>query len=402
MKRSTLLTVIIVIAAFFLLFDPFRFLRGSGSPASPPAPPQSTLAPLLSYADSHFRTPADYIASSFQSRDIVFLGELYKISRNVKLVADLIPILYAAGIRNLGIEYALSEDQARIDALLASPTYSEAEARNITFDWVVTWGFQEYVDLYKAAWKLDRSLPTGSKPFRIVGLSVRQNWEYVKSEQDLTNPDTVGKILSYGIPDAFMAGVIDREFLAKGEKALVYCGTQHTFTRYRDKEYEKNTVSMKLTETRRAGNIIFDRIGARVATIILHSPWPDQRAKSGLSYPVDGIIDALIRALPPEKKSAGFDTTGTPLGALAVQATPYATGYPSLTLADLCDGYVMQGPLSEYHAVTPIQDFVSEAQKEYAVKNFPGPKPSTITVKDVSKAIMDDAAALEKALRQFN
>ena len=56
-----------------------------------------------------------------RSHDIVFLGEFFKIRQNVQLVAALIPRLYAAGVRNLGIEYALSDDQEEIDALRDRP-----------------------------------------------------------------------------------------------------------------------------------------------------------------------------------------------------------------------------------------------------------------------------------------
>ncbi len=40
-----------------------------------------------------------------------------------------------------------------------------------------------------------------------------------------------------------MADVIDREFTRTGEKALVFCGMQHIFTRYRSRAYEKNAAA---------------------------------------------------------------------------------------------------------------------------------------------------------------
>ena len=68
--------------------------------------------------------------------------------------------------------------------------------------------------------------------------------------------DVLKKVLADGIPDEHMAGVIQREFLDRGEKALVYCSLQHAFTRYRSTEYAKTMREKGFAETRRAGTIL--------------------------------------------------------------------------------------------------------------------------------------------------
>jgi hypothetical protein len=341
------------------------------------------------------------VLSAFAAHDIVFLGEFFKIKQNVLLVQALIPRLYAAGVRNLGIEYALSDDQQDIDALVTAPAWDPAKARAITFDWLVTWGYQEYIDLYKAAWQLNHGLPAGARPFRVVGLNVRQHWEYLKGNKDLSDPQIVARIFAQGVPDAHMADVIDKEFLQRGGKALVYCGTQHIFTRYRSREYEKNAADMKLSETRRAGTIIAGKIGARAFCISLHAPWPDRKQKNGLAYPAEGVIDALIPALPPGRRNAGWDTAGTPLGALPVRTSSYAERGAVMTLADLFDGYIIQGPLAEYLTVSPIKDFVRPEDADRAARNFPGIKPSPPTVQQVNQSIVDDVQVVGKMLALF-
>jgi len=401
MKRNTLLIVVVAIAGIFLLFDPLKYIRGNRKAVQKPPLSAPAVASLLEFAGANFRTPEDYVISTFASRDVVFLGEFYKIRQNVQLVSALVPRLYAAGVRNLGIEFALSDDQKDIDALVTAPQWSEEKARAITFDWLVTWGYQEYIDIYKAAWQLNRSLAAGAKPFRVVGLNLRQNWEALKSEKDLADPETVAKVLAYGVPDANMAEVIDREFVRRGEKALVYCSIQHAFTRYRSAEYEKNAASMKLPETRRAGNIVYAAIGSRAFTISLHSPWPDKGEQSGFSFPVDGSIDALIDALPEGRKSAGWNTEGTPLGRLPVRPGTYAAEGQEMTLSELCNGYIVQGPIAEYQPVTPIVGFVRPEDAEKASRNFPGSKQGTMTADQVNKLIVDDAEAMRKLFVQF-
>jgi hypothetical protein len=401
MKRSTLLVVLVVVAGAFLVLNPLQYFNRQGAPRRP-EPDAARQAALLGFAESSWRSPEDYVRAAFATHDVVLLGEIFKVRQNVLLVRDLIPLLYAAGIRNLGIEYALSDDQAEIDSLLTAPAWDEKRARAVTFHWLVTWGYQEYIDLYRAAWQVNKARPAGARPFRIVGLNVRQNWENLKAQSDLANPAIVASIFAQGVPDRHIADVIDREFTRTGEKALIFCGTQHIFTRYHSQAYEKNAAQMKLGETRRAGNILYERIGARAFSISLHSPWPDPAQGTGLSYAADGAVDALIAALPPEKRNAGWDTAGTPLGALPIGRSPYAEGARTGTLADLFDGYIVQGPISAYTMVTPIRDFVAPADAEMAAREFPGMKPAAPpTVEQLNQAIADDVDSLAKALAQF-
>jgi len=401
MKKNTVLIILVVLAAALFLFNPLKLLQNRSATARRPTVEQALLSSLVRDADSRSLAPADYIVRCFDGHDVVFLGEFYKISQHVRLVSSLIPRLASAGVKNLGFEYALADSQKDIDALLGALSWDENRARGVLMDWIPTWGYQEYIDILKAAWELNRGLPKGAAPFRVVGLNVRQNWELLKTEKDARDPATVQRIFAYGIPDAYMAEVIQREFTSRGAKALVFCGAQHSFTRYRSREYEKQAADMRLAETRRTGNIVFDRIGGRAFTVMLHAPWPDKTARTGLAWAAGGVIDALIEKLPPERRNAGYDTAGTPLGGLPVTSPSYLAGYKSLALSDLCDGYVILGPLSDYRAVTPIADFVPADRAEQAVRNFPGVKPPSLTLKDVNQAIVDDAKAVDEALAPF-
>ena len=402
MKRNNLLIIVVAVAAVFLLFNPLQYLRGKSSTSvQRPSLEKTTATSLLSFAESGWQSPEDYVVSTFASHDIVLLGEFYKIKQNVDLVGRLIPRLYAAGVRSLGIEFALAEDQKDIDAMLTAPTWDEAKARAITFDWLVTWGYSEYIDLYKDAWQVNHDRPAGAAPFRILGLNVRQNWEYLKTQADLSNPEVVAKIVGNGIPDAFMAQVIDRELIQKGQKGLIYVGTQHAFARYHSVDYEKNAQTMKLAETRRTGNIVFDRIGAKAFSISLHSPWPDRSQQGGLAFAAEGAIDNLIDLLPPDKKSGGWNTSGTPLGALPVVTSAYANGQKGVTLANVFDGYIVEGPIGEYTTVTPIPDFVQPKDYDRAITEFPAVKANAPTGPQINQFIIDDVQQLAKTLQQF-
>jgi hypothetical protein len=217
----------------------------------------------------------------------------------------------------------------------------------------------------------------------------------------MNDPKVVAKIFAAGVPDAHMAAVIESEIIQKGERALIFCGRQHIFTRYRSKDYEKYVTDMHLGETRLAAAIVYDKIGARAFSICLHAPWPDKSTKTGLAYAAEGVIDALIAQLPPEKRIAGYDTSGTPLGRLPVKTGAYAGGATGLTVADLFDGYIIQGPIAEYSMVTPIKDFVRPQDADRAAKGFPGVKPTLPTVQQVNQSIIDELKTLQNVLAQF-
>ena len=405
MKRDTLLVAGVAVVALFLFFNPVQYFTRAGKGMHRPQLPQSSLSRLVQFAQASYQSPEDYVLGSFASHDIVFLGELYKIRQNVQLVSSLIPRLYAAGIRNLGVEYALSDDQREIDSLVNGVAWDEAKAEAIAFDWVVTWGFQEYVDIFHAAWQLNHELPRGSRPFRVLGLSVRQNWEYLRTDKDWANPTVVAKIFANGVPDQHMADVIEEQLVAKHEKGLIFCGMQHAFTSFQSAQYEKNAQILQLSETRRAGNIVYARIGSRAFSIALHAPWPDPSSQTGLTWAADGAIDSMIAALPPAEQSAGFDARGTPLGALPVTTSSFARDAPQgtvLTLGDLFDGYIIQGPIAAYKPVTPIADFVKPAMAAQALKEFPAAKPPSLTAEQANQAIADDANAIQKLLTRFH
>src|SRR5574341_506304 len=189
------------------------------------------LGKLIAYLTSHRQSPENYVVSKFRDHDIVFIGEYHRIKHDVELIHRLIPRLYKAGVYNLGIEFACYEDQDRADKLITASTYDEAVARLLIFHGLSDWGFKEYEDIYRAAWKLNKSLPRHAHKFRVVNLGYRPNWPARKEQ--MTSSDW-NKVWWHGDPDRHMADVVIKEFADKHQKALVYSGQHHAFTRESD------------------------------------------------------------------------------------------------------------------------------------------------------------------------
>jgi len=365
----------------------------SAAPQRVPLPKvdDSLARELRGYLSANYATPEEYIVGKFRDHDVVFVGEWHRIKHDVELIQTLIPLLYRNGVYTLCMEMARREDQALVDRLLTSKSYDEALAREITFRGFYAWGYQEYVDIYRAAWHLNRSLPAGARPFRVLALGDSPDWSVLKRPEDRDNPEIMTKVWRGGGEDAWAKVILD-EVVAKGEKTLVYSGIHHAFTEYQQPTVDEKAHRFIRFENQRMGNFVFRTIGKRAITIFLHSPWPPVQGYSGpFVYPVDGVIDAVLRTVDSARRRVGFDTHGTPFGSLPAATAVYGYGYDHLTLAQFCDGYVYQKAFSEYAGVTPIRDFINVGNLERAQQQSPNPDLRNATAEQLNRYIAADA-----------
>jgi len=341
---------------------------------------------LIEYLKEHHQIPEDYVLSTFKTHDIVFLGEWHRIKHDPLLVQHLIPRLPGAGVYSLGYEFARRVDQPLIDSLLNAPAYDEQLARHIAFKQFVHWGFQEYVDIFKAAWELNRTLPPGARRFRILGLNDSPDWSFITSQADRDKHKVMRKVWH----GEDWARVLLDEVIARGEKALVYCGIHHAFTRYR----QPVAVDGKFIRFGdvRLGNYIYEKIGRRTFTIFLHAPWVNAE---GFDAPdvlaADGVIDAIMQELSPEYQQAGFDLEGTPFGKIPGETSLYKFGYKHFTLETIYDGYICQGPFASYEGVTAIKGFVNEGNLAEARAQSPSPDMRDASVEEFYEGAVQDA-----------
>lgn len=299
---------------------------------------------LATHLHENHQNPEDYVVQKFLDHDFVFLGENHWVKHDVQLVQDLIPRLHSAGVYHLAIEFANYEDQAMIDDLLLSPVYDEESARRVFFSFMPTWGYQEYVDILFSAWQLNQGLSPSTEAFRILALGA------TRAEQERLGLDG----------DRYMAQVVLQELVSTGTKALIYCGAHHAFTHFHQPRYNPQLQTAKEFVTTRLGNIVYQEVGDRAITILLHSPWPNQYGyEKPRVLPADGLIDQLMPRLPAQYQRVGFDIAGTPFAELSGEFSMWKHGISGFCLADVSHGWVYQKPLTEYEWVTPIPRFVN-------------------------------------------
>jgi hypothetical protein len=325
-------------------------------------------AGLVGYLETHWQSPEDYIVSKFEDHDIVFVGEYHRIKHDVELIRQLIPKLHEAGVYHLGIEFGNYERQGDVDALLTADAYDEDTARRLMFEYSVLWGYREYIDLYRAAWELNRSLPEDAPRFRIVHLNYRVHWPARRKKM---TPEAWKQVWHKGAGDSHMASVVLDELVRPGHKALVYSGAHHAFTRYGQPACDDEKQEFIRHGNDRMGNIVYRQIGDRAFNVFLHSPWERKWKPDEHSYPAGGVIDSVMHEF--DDKRVGFDVRGAPFGELADENTCYAIGYEDFTLATFCDGYVFQRHFRGYEGCTVDPKFITWKNLSEARAYCPNP-----------------------------
>jgi hypothetical protein len=219
--------------------------------------------------------------------------------------------------------------------------------------------------LYRKAWELNKSLPKDAPKFRIIGLDYRARWDLLKENM----PSTYWKyILFKGPRNEHMAAVIQKEFIRKHRKALIYTGQHHAFTRYHEPNYDFKRKKLIGVNKNGMGNIIYRKIPDSIFNICLHYPW--ETIDQGIyDYPVDGTIDRVMKEF--QKKRVGFDIKGSPFGNLGDRDAIYSVGRKNFAFSDFCDGYIFQKHFSHYEGCTVDPLFITEENLKEAIAYLP-------------------------------
>lgn len=364
--------------------------------------------PLLSYLEKHSQSPNDYVIDKFKTHDVIFIGENHFIKQQVELVKGLIPQLYENGIYNLGTEFIRYSDTDLMNKLITDSIYDEKLAKEITFNSLWHWGYQEYIDIYKEAWELNRSLPNNAQPFRIFGIVEDMDWSFVNSEEDFNDPEIRAKVFKsssqFKESEGLSAFAIQKEVLDKGEKALIHSGIHHAFTSYYQPSFnsEKQEFGGRY-EKERMGNLIKNKIGVKTMTIFIHGPWYWSKGYNKQSLPVDGVLDSILSIKENNTYTPfGVDTKGTPFGELKGEKSIYKYGYQNFTLKEFCDGYIFLTPISEYKSVTAIPNFINPDKVKHIEQQEFDYRGKNLTAKNLNDTIRIWLTETELEMKKMN
>jgi hypothetical protein len=393
-KPMNMMVFVILLIGVFIAYILFTALFRGCQETGPTLPEMETeeLKPFQEHLTDNSKSPQEYILDLFQEHDIVFLGtmtllEVLQPKQQVDLLSDLIPQLYERGVRNIAILNVLAEDQEKIDALLAAQDFDEKAVKEFLFNRLVIGGYEEYVHIFRTAWTVNNKRPLGSDPLRIIALSPRINYENMEQIEDLEapeDPELYRKIYGNRVLDDVMLEIIEREIADLHEKAVIFIPQAHCVIHLLNEAVAKQYDNRGMEYMGSVAYRLYARIGDRCVSVFLHSPWfLSENENLSQEFPAGGIIDLLLTKVSQEYKHRGFSVKNGPFSEIAIdKAYRFNIQYPladqeGMLLKDLCDGYVILGPLSLYQSVTLIPDFINESNFEEAMARVPWPRSQT-------------------------
>jgi|GEM_PF-1486727 len=296
------------------------------------------------------------VIDAFANSDVVLIGENHFIAEHVTFVADLIPTLHANGVNILYSEFISVDYTPLIEEVINAEHFDEQKAKNLLLLNLWDWPYKEYMDLYRSAWEVNRSITDGPK-FRIIGLDRPHNYSVMQTPEDWDDPEK-RKAFFVDWEDSWAERVLS-ETVEKNEKALVYCGINHAFTFYNQPILDEDGTFYRMAARDRVGQYLFDALGERCSMLSFHIPWDSKDGETEISVnPLNGRLDQLTDSLSDNQKSYGFYTQTSPLGKVIDSNGFYANGYPNFNLAQFCDGYVVPSKVCDLTMCEFIPNFI--------------------------------------------
>jgi enterochelin esterase-like enzyme len=317
----------------------------------------------IAYLRDQAESPDQYLVKKFSTYNVVLLGEDHAISDNLSFVRRMIPQLYAAGVRNLGMEFGSVEMQKKVDSLMAAPEYNEQLVRDIMYFHNAAWPYTDYLEVYKSVWDFNRMLGKKQKKFRILHLSYQYDWSGFTGEM---TPEKRRKVFHNG-GDEFWANRVKEDVIGRGEKVLCLVGVPHAFTRYHQ-GYRNNSGSCK-SDSIQFGQHLFREFPKKVFSILLNVPLVTRtgNAHAGAG---NGAIELIMHNL--NNRPAGFDLVNTPLGDLP-DSSMFSICHDHFTLKDFFDGYIFLGPVKEMKGASVDKMFYANRSPQEVLLRQPDP-----------------------------
>ena len=327
------------------------------------AQPTSDHPRLYEYLKAEGKNPSAYLIGKFANHDVILLGEDHGVRENLLFIAGLIPKLYAAGVRNIAMEFGASEDQSMLDSLVTADRYDDQTARDIMFHYNVGWAYKEYTDLYRAAWELNRKQHPGARKFRIINMSYVFDWNAFDGHRSRI---TMEKVFSKGPIDIYRADLINSEIIRNGEKVLILTGTPHAYIK---QEFPGSTENPY--QNADLGARLFDRYPGRIFSIMLHQPFEIQESDTAqITSSGEKVIERMIKKLG--NRPIGFDLRTDSVSSVTDSGTA-ACGHSGSGPGCLFNGYIFLTPLEGLTGCTLDSEFFKHKSWEDILRGFPDP-----------------------------
>jgi hypothetical protein len=349
------------------------------------------------------REPVEYVAAMFDRHEIVFVGHDLPSRRTGLFIQELIPSVRAAGVQLLGIEWACVDDQSLLDELVNAPQFDEGIARSALFRWGLRhhFAFVEYLDILRSVWGVNRTRDPGSPILRVVALDYDIDIDAVTDSADLLSPYAWEHLRPRGPASRHMAEVLLREFVDKGQKALVLTRTVHALTRLRRRPHSiSDQIDREIVDGRvvGCGNHVYSAIADQAATVLIHQPFTAGGEHGFFTLPADGYLDAAFAHPNKPHFPIAFDVSSGPIGRLSC-----STSADGGDISQFAHGWVFLETASDLEGPTPLQGLIDDGNLAEARRWSLDPhlRSTGATITDFEAALSNAAALAELSWTQI-
>jgi len=312
--------------------------------------------------------PFKYVADKFDTHSVVFLGEQHKRKQDLDFFNELIPYLYQTkGIKIIGWEFGAANYQAQADSIVTASEFDRAKTIAIMRNTSYNWCYEEYLDVFKTIWQLNKTILQDSDKVKFLQL----NKPYVPKRWDSMN-DSIRLRERKTSFDNILPGIIEEEVILKNKKVLIYCGWTHSLTKFQTPKF----FFFKEKEGR-AGERLFNKYHNLVCQLWLVASFPPRwwQYKELINskdvkyvYPFDAVFNQLYDTL---KRPFAVDADNSYFANLKDYNSFYAFDrWNGVKLKNFCDGCIMLNSFDKIEPVDVIPDWVTTNEELDEVKRI--------------------------------
>jgi len=321
--------------------------------------------------------PFRFVANKFDTHSIVFLGELHRREQDLHFFRDLIGYLYKEKhIRIIGWEFGSAIDQRDADSVVNAATFDRRKAIGILRNNMFDWCYEEYLDIFKEVWKLNREIPNDRYKIRFLQL----NNPYVPRKR-FSRVDSIRRQDQKSTFDSFFPSIVENEVIRKGQKILIYCGLHHSLSKFHTPKL------FFLKDHGRGGQYLYEKYPGQVCQIALLMPFPTRWAllrgsvTRGSVYPFDGVFNQMYDSL---KRPFAVGSDNPVFANIRDYNSFYEfDSWRGVKLRDFCDGVIVTASFDSIRPVHAIKDWVVDEKELREVKDMM-PESDAIQIKTIN------------------
>ena len=288
---------------------------------------------LVEHINKNGQPPIEYVVQKFESADIVLLGEIHLVRETCEFVASLIEPLNKAGVKRLGFEFIPTRLNDRLKTIVTAKEYDEEGVIQIfRLGASPTWGYREYMDIVRAAWKANQQLGEDEPPFLIIGID--SDWKQV----ELFEASERERFRIIMDREKNMTDVIRKVAIEDKQKTLVYIGHAHT-----------------VRHGIRLANELAKDHSDRMFQIMMHHR---MKTPSGVSTFSESVELAVKKS---NRTRCGFDVVSSPFAKLEDDKIPFINAIgKEPTMDKIAEGCVFLKPAEQHSNVTWVKGYINE------------------------------------------